>query len=1704
MASQIQSVKKWKYDVFLNFRQEDLDGYFVTNLYKRLEDIGINVFTPDFEYERVTTEISEAIEESRFGITIFSRDYASSRWCLEELSKIMECVDYKGQEFISVFYRADTVQVSDIIDHVLDKHTACLKASELEMTQRWKNALCKAFEIAGSEKDYVKMWSAEECIQKIVDKISLFPSIAKYHVGIKSRIEEVKSLLNVESGGVYFVGLWGLGGVGKTTIARVVFDEISCQFEGSCFFANVRSVLKKSGLEGLQHLQQKILSQILKKYSVNVPNFAKGDEMISKMLRFKKVLIVLDDVNDSHQLEYLVGKRDWFGDGTRVISTTRNFDLLSKHDVLYRVPELTNHEALELFSWHAFQQGTPVEGFEKLSCCVVDYAKGLPLALEVLGSFLYKQGTEEHINALYRDNDFRDRKIVRLLSLSLDALGNEYKNMFLHIACFLRGKKKEDVITVLDRLGFKSVNGIDVLKRSFLYISEGKVEMHDSIAQIGQQMARDAEWGKPWNRSRLWHEKDMENVFSANQILRTLTFPMAPQNESIQKWKYDAFLSFRGDDTRNNFVAHLYKRLEDIGINVFKDDVKLERGKFISTELLKAIGESRTAIIIFSEDYASSTWCLEELTMIMECVDKKEQKAYPVFYNVDPSDIRMKGEGSSFAKALEIHVEDFQANSEKLVTKHKVDFKCGWQKVLAHKTDLVVGEKDKTDLKDNLEKVQQWKDALHRAAGIAGLDVRKTANGNEAESIDKIINDNFRNMHHTVSATEKYLVGIESRMGEIESLVKFQSGDVCFVGIWGIGGIGKTTVARKYFDKVSHQFQWSCFLANIREESKKYGLMYLQKTLLSRLLKEKPMNISSFYEGADMIKRRLCHRKVLIVFDDVDEEHQLEYLVGNHDWFGDGRRIITTTRNQDLLRCHDLLYSVPELAKDEAVEVFSWHAFQKRTPDKEFLKLSKSVVDYAKGLPLALKVLGSFLYKRGITEWRSALDRLRDTGYEKIVKQLSLSLDGLSHEEKNIFLDIACFFRGRKRDDVITILNSFGFRSEIGIHVLVQKSLLYISEGMVEMHDLIEQMGQQAARNIDQDRPWNHSRLWHEQDIKTVFFTNQRTESIKGIMVPIGSDRHICKWSKAFRNMPCLRLLIVKGEEVRHHAPICDPIEYLPSNLKWLDWSYYSFPSLPPDFEPGNLVGLNMTFSSLVEIFKEPKAFDKLTILNLSFSGSLLRTPNFCETPNLRKIILKSCVCLVEIHPSIGNLKKLIFLNLENCNNLKYLPSSIQMESLEDFNLSGCEKLENFPEIRGNMELLSELLLARTAIWEFPSSIGHLSGISLLDLRSCENLVRLPASVSEMRKLKILILKGCSRLVILPENLGDLNQLEELYAGNTAIWKLPDSIGNLSKLKILSLRKGRKVKRQSARSLILPWVFHGLRELKSLDLSGCNLCDNQVAALLNLTSLLELNLSRNEFIYLPNIFSQLSHLRYLNITHCQKLKELPKLPPSIEELYVEDFLAKECIAKLQMYPRLNLVSFTNYSFDQQSYTEESNGSSFSDEILSLLLSNNMDDVIHPSLYSDHRVTCSIVFPERAIPMWFKHQIVDEKILFKLPINWYNDKFKGFAICCVTLMGAGVCRPDSMLSEKYDYAFIKAKLICSDHLKDLRVIQKECKVGTASRTYGWCVCFAYIPLYSSLQVSGTYGRDINQYSLFEASINGCVVRQWGVHLIYEDE
>jgi hypothetical protein len=135
------------------------------------------------------------------------------------------------------------------------------------------------------------------------------------------------------------------------------------------------------------------LNQLLNERDVNIHDVGNGVLMIKNRLRHKKILLVLDDVNESDQLEKLAGKNDWFGPGSRVIITTRDKHLLVKHEVneIYEVEALTNDDSLQLFSLKAFKKDHPPEDYVQLSQAFVHYSKGLPLALEVLGSFLFNR-----------------------------------------------------------------------------------------------------------------------------------------------------------------------------------------------------------------------------------------------------------------------------------------------------------------------------------------------------------------------------------------------------------------------------------------------------------------------------------------------------------------------------------------------------------------------------------------------------------------------------------------------------------------------------------------------------------------------------------------------------------------------------------------------------------------------------------------------------------------------------------------------------------------------------------------------------------------------------------------------------------------------------------------------------------------------------------------------------------------------------------------------------------------------------------------------------------------------------------------------------------------------------------------------------------------------------------------------------------------
>ena len=145
-------------------------------------------------------------------------------------------------------------------------------------------------------------------------------------------------------------------------------------------------------------------------------------------------------------------------------------------------------------------------------------------------------------------------------------------------------------------------------------------------------------------------------------VTASSSFPTS--SSSTARLKYDVFLSFRGEDTRKTFTDLIYDALRQKGIITFKDDKDLERGKTIAIELLKAIEESRSAIVILSKDYASSTWCLDELTKIIHCKEEMGMRVLPVFYDVEPSDVRKQL--GTFAQAFIEHEERFKENIEKV------------------------------------------------------------------------------------------------------------------------------------------------------------------------------------------------------------------------------------------------------------------------------------------------------------------------------------------------------------------------------------------------------------------------------------------------------------------------------------------------------------------------------------------------------------------------------------------------------------------------------------------------------------------------------------------------------------------------------------------------------------------------------------------------------------------------------------------------------------------------------------------------------------------------------------------------------------------------------------------------------------------------------------------------------------------------------
>nr|XP_023925986.1 TMV resistance protein N-like [Quercus suber] len=317
------------------------------------------------------------------------------------------------------------------------------------------------------------------------------------------------------------------------------------------------------------------------------------------------------------------------------------------------------------------------------------------------------------------------------------------------------------------------------------------------------------------------------------------------------------------------------------------------------------------------------------------------------------------------------------------------------------------------------------------------------------------------------------------------------------------------------------------------------------------------------------------------------------------------------------------------------------------------------------------------------------------------------------------------------------ILENCGFNARIGISILVEKSLLSVDGNEhLEMHDLVQEMGEKIVCFESKGKLGKQSRLWLNNDLLHVLKDNMATNAIEAIVVGYKKkDFKFEEFLEVLSKMSNLRLMIIDKVNLG-----------FPNDQRHLD-----FPNQASS-QPMELVHLELRHSYLEYLWQGVMLSSKLKFIDLSYSKYLIRTPNFSGVPKLEGLNLYSCHRLVEIHPSIGQLSKLRYLNLECCWSLTDLPSmSAEMQSLTVLNLQGCPRISSFPKFTRIMKSLSELKLGWTAIKKVaPSSIKCLTALTLLDLSFCTDLECLPSNIHNLRSLEKLGLFGCSKLKSLP------------------------------------------------------------------------------------------------------------------------------------------------------------------------------------------------------------------------------------------------------------------------------------------------------------------------------------------------------------------
>ncbi|KAG0622240.1 hypothetical protein M758_3G083200 [Ceratodon purpureus] len=901
---------------------------------------------------------------------------------------------------------------------------------------------------------------------------------------------------------------------------------------------------------------------------------------------------------------------------------------------------------------------------------------------------------------------------------------------------------------------------------------------------------------------------------------------------------FDVFLNHRGPDVKATFVAHLEEALRCAGFRPFLDARSLMKGNPALQSIDQALDVANVHVAVVSKRYAESKYCLKELVAMM----RSGKPVIPVFYGVEPVDLRWV-ENGPFAEAFE---------------KHK--------------------SRGRTETK-----MQEWRDALQALSEITGF---RSADYKRDEALLKrdVVNEVSRlTPSNQPVEVEQFRVGLEGSVSRCIQMLEDMGAGPGMLGLVGMGGIGKTTLAREIYNHfvAQRRFKHMTFLEIHRDSStfnaevRPTQSMDLRKQLLWDLLSIQDNSSKSNYSS--WFQKLSTLGPVFIAVDDVHKFGQFEELIPLTSVLHPESRIIVTSRDRGVLnsvagksKLNHHVFDVCPLKWKEANVLFNWHAFQAKEAVKGYESVAKDVVRACSGVPLALKVVGSSLFDKQLdgdleTIWREAVVELRKN--RDVMDVLRWSYDNLPESEKYMFLDITCLFTRKRGEEAFAYWRSCkdcmscgGVRAPCtSLRNLISKNLVMSIKDhglrdIFEVHDLLKELGQEIGMRTKRY-------FVNGRDAEAIVIKNQGSKNTMGLNLE-GSKVQEFE-AENFTSMPNLHYL-----QLPRGCKVSGDFRSMPRELRWLQWQGMPYTHVPR--------GLNL---------------------------SLLTELDFSESTSLAELWTKSNNTL----ESCSNLR---LLNLILCKSITRLPDSMG-QSIQVLWLSGCEKLEMLPPSIQHLKGLKDLfLIGCKSLKALPDCIGALSNLEHLYAYGCTSLQGLPTSIGLLSSLQTLYIDANPRCRISSEDIGigsawtrlqDLNlenrcglgsrldydamkSLERLTLQDSALTELPESMGKLIRLQYLDIK--------CERLQCLPNAIGDLKMLKTLQLSQCHSLTRLPKSLGAISSLEFLNIANCAIRKLPKSLGLLSNLEGFWISDCNNLHKLPSSIRFLQSL--KDFKSVGC------------------------------------------------------------------------------------------------------------------------------------------------------------------------------------------------------------------